>query len=30
MCQGWLTHPDEADERGRCGLMALVEGVFKK
>ena len=30
MCQGWLTHPDAQDDRGRCGLLAALEGVLQR
>lgn len=29
-CHAWATHPDEADERGRCGLLAALEGVLQR
>ena len=29
-CHAWAAHPDEDDERGRCGLLALVEGMMGK
>ena len=29
-CYAWTAHPDAQDERGRCGLLAALEGVFKK
>jgi len=30
LCMAWIAHPDEADERGRCGLLAALEGVLQR